>query len=84
MGMQVASPPFFSFGVHLTSISEWDDYRWGPLTSPNKVPSRIDQAGYFYRLAAGLMTTHLESKWALRSSQMDEESSQKSFLHPLS
>jgi hypothetical protein len=35
-------------------------------------------------LAAGLMPTHLESKWALRSSKMDEESSRKSFWHPLS
>jgi predicted glycoside hydrolase/deacetylase ChbG (UPF0249 family) len=37
-----------SFGVHLTAISDWVDYRWGPLMSRAKVPSLINNAGYFY------------------------------------
>ena len=40
--------PEFPFGVHLTVISDWADYRWGPLTSKEKVPSLINEAGYFY------------------------------------
>jgi predicted glycoside hydrolase/deacetylase ChbG (UPF0249 family) len=40
--------PEIPFGVHLTAISEWTDYRWGPVTSKEKVPSLIDPAGYFY------------------------------------
>ncbi|MFZ2095194.1 MAG: polysaccharide deacetylase family protein [Anaerolineales bacterium] len=40
------------FGVHLTVISDSLDYRWGPLTSWEKVPSLIDQAGYFYNFEA--------------------------------
>jgi predicted glycoside hydrolase/deacetylase ChbG (UPF0249 family) len=40
--------PEISFGVHLTVISDWANYRWGPLTPREKVPSLIDQAGYFY------------------------------------
>jgi predicted glycoside hydrolase/deacetylase ChbG (UPF0249 family) len=44
----LADHPEISFGVHLTVISEWGNYRWGPLTSREKVPSLIDQAGYFY------------------------------------
>ncbi len=44
----LADHPEIPFGIHLTVISEWIDYRWGPLTSREKVPSLIDKAGYFY------------------------------------
>jgi predicted glycoside hydrolase/deacetylase ChbG (UPF0249 family) len=40
--------PEIPFGVHLTAISDWVDYRWGPLTSRDKVPSLVDPSGYFY------------------------------------
>src|SRR5215207_10426142 len=35
----LADHPEISFGVHLTVISDWVDYRWGPLTPKEKVPS---------------------------------------------
>lgn len=38
------------FGVHLTVICEGVNYRWGPLSPKEKVPSLIDEAGYFYSL----------------------------------
>ena len=38
------------FGVHLTVICESVDYRWGPITYRDKVPSLIDETGYFYSL----------------------------------
>jgi predicted glycoside hydrolase/deacetylase ChbG (UPF0249 family) len=44
----LADHPEISFGVHLTVISDWVDYRWGPLISPDKVPSLTNNAGYFY------------------------------------
>lgn len=44
----LADHPEISFGVHLTVISEASRYRWGPLTSRDKVPSLIDEAGFFY------------------------------------
>jgi predicted glycoside hydrolase/deacetylase ChbG (UPF0249 family) len=44
----LANHPELSFGVHLTVISEWVNYRWGPVTSKEKVPSLIDKAGCFY------------------------------------
>jgi len=44
----LADHPEIPFGVHLTVISDWVDYRWGPVTSREKVPSLIDKAGYFY------------------------------------
>lgn len=40
--------PEIPFGVHLTVVCDWLDYRWGPLASKEKVPSLIDEAGYFY------------------------------------
>ena len=44
----LADHPDVTFGVHLTVISDWVDYRWGPVTAREKVPSLINQAGYFY------------------------------------
>src|SRR5260370_12425737 len=40
---------YFSFGFHLTVVSDVPLYRWGSLTSREKVPSLIDEAGFFYR-----------------------------------
>ncbi len=47
--MQMLSEhPEISFGIHLTVISDVPLYRWGPLTAREKVPSLIDEAGFFY------------------------------------
>lgn len=40
--------PEIPFGVHLTVMSDWFDYRWGPLTAREKVPSLVNSAGHFY------------------------------------
>lgn len=40
--------PEVHFGIHLTVVSDPQDYRWGPVASPQKVPTLVDQAGYFY------------------------------------
>ena len=34
-------------GVHLTIVSEYTHYRWGSLSSVEKVPSLVDESGYF-------------------------------------
>lgn len=44
----LADHPEIPFGVHLTVISDWVDYRWGPVSPTEKVPSLINRAGYFY------------------------------------
>jgi predicted glycoside hydrolase/deacetylase ChbG (UPF0249 family) len=42
--------PEIPFGVHLTMISEWEAYRWGPLTCKDKVLNLVDQWGNFYKM----------------------------------
>ena len=44
----LADHPEIPFGIHLTVISDWTDYKWGALTPKDKVPSLVNQAGYFY------------------------------------
>jgi len=40
--------PETDFGLHLTLTSERVYYRWGPVASKDKVPSLVDQNGYFH------------------------------------
>ena len=40
--------PDIACGVHLTIVSEYPDYRWGPLTPRHEVPSLLDETGFFY------------------------------------
>jgi len=37
--------PGLDVGIHLVLTSEWDNYKWGPLTH---APSLTDEDGYFY------------------------------------
>jgi len=41
--------PDMNVGVHLTFTSEWDNYKWGPVTQAEKVTSLVDEEGYFYQ-----------------------------------
>jgi predicted glycoside hydrolase/deacetylase ChbG (UPF0249 family) len=61
--------PDIDFGVHLTAIGDGYDYRWGPLTPRDRVPSLVDESGYFYnfdRMAeffARVKMDELEVEW---------------------
>lgn len=41
--------PGFDVGVHLTLTSEWENYKWGPLT---EAPSLVDEQGHFYPMTS--------------------------------
>jgi len=41
--------PEFDVGLDLTLTSEWELYRWTPVTSKERVPGLIDQDGFLWR-----------------------------------
>jgi predicted glycoside hydrolase/deacetylase ChbG (UPF0249 family) len=43
------SHPDTDLGIHLTLNSEWETYRWGPLSTTDPDTGLIDHKGYFYR-----------------------------------
>jgi chitin disaccharide deacetylase len=46
--------PAIPFGIHLTLVCDTADYRWGPLTARERVPSLLDDTGQlFVPTAAG-------------------------------
>ncbi len=49
-----AGDPSLDLGVHLTLTSEWDFYRWAPLTRPPPGSGLVDGEGYFHRTVAAL------------------------------
>lgn len=44
--------PAADLGVHLTITSEWNSYRWGPLSTRDPASGMLDEQGYFYASAA--------------------------------
>jgi predicted glycoside hydrolase/deacetylase ChbG (UPF0249 family) len=49
------SHPAADLGLHLTLTSEWKNYKWGPVTSKDKVQSLVDEQGYFNSTTPALM-----------------------------
>ncbi|MFN2125358.1 MAG: polysaccharide deacetylase family protein [Candidatus Promineifilaceae bacterium] len=49
-----AGHPNLDMGVHLTLTSEWDAYRWGPVTTSDPATGLVDDEGYFHRTSAAV------------------------------
>ena len=49
-----AAEPALDLGVHLTLTSEWEHYRWRPLSTASRASGLIDDDGYFWRDVANL------------------------------
>jgi chitin disaccharide deacetylase len=41
--------PEKDFGIHLTLTSEWQHYRWRPVSPIDKVPGLLDKEGFIHR-----------------------------------
>src|SRR5213594_996365 len=50
--------PAVGVGFHLTLNSEWKNYRWGPVTGREAVPTLVDSNGYFFSSAEALYRNH--------------------------
>src|SRR5256886_8477636 len=50
--------PAVAVGIHLTLNSEWKNYRWGPVTGREAVPTLVDSNGYFFQSSEALYKNH--------------------------
>jgi len=52
--------PEVAVGIHLTLNSEWKNYRWGPVSGREAVPTLVDSNGYFFQSAEALHQNHAD------------------------
>lgn len=45
----IRAHPDWAVGLHLTITSEWEQLRWGPVLSAEKIPTLIAPDGYFFK-----------------------------------
>jgi len=54
--------PQITVGIHLTLNAEWKNYRWGPISGKDKVPSLVDKDGYFFPSRAAFFANNPKSE----------------------
>jgi len=47
--------PEIDAGLHLTLTSEWDDYKWAPVSGRKNTPGLVDTAGYLWPTVAAVV-----------------------------
>lgn len=48
--------PGADLGLHLTLTSEWNLYKWGPVAPKEKVPTLVNDTGFFYASVQEVIT----------------------------
>jgi hypothetical protein len=46
--------PEADLGAHMTLTSEWDTYRWGPISTRDPKSGLMDEQGYFHKTSQGV------------------------------
>ena len=54
--------PEVGVGIHLTLNAEWQNYRWGPVSGKEAVPTLVDSVGYFFPSRSKLFDNNPETK----------------------
>ena len=54
-------------GLHVDMTAEWEHLRWGPVLSPDEVPTLVDQHGFFFQSGQslakrGALLEHMQSE----------------------
>ncbi len=75
------SHPQASIGLELALTSEWQCYRWGPMSPRDKVPSLIDAEGYFWGNTP-LVTRHARAEEAEIEARAQIEAALRLGLEP--
>ena len=76
-----AGDPMLDLGVHLTLTSEWEHYRWAPISTVSRASGLIDDDGFFWRDVASLRR-HLVPEAAEVELRTQIERAQASGIQP--
>jgi predicted glycoside hydrolase/deacetylase ChbG (UPF0249 family) len=73
--------PALDLGVHLTLTSEWQHYRWRPISTASRASGLIDDEGYLWRDVASLRA-HLAPEAAELELRAQIERALSAGMHP--
>jgi len=72
MAAYARSHPEADLGVHLTLTSEWNGYRWGPISTRDRASGLLDEQGYLWPDVASLLE-HMHAEAAVREMRAQME-----------